>query len=77
VAKDVYDESVRDKTTMLDTTPVAITIRHLISTGTPERELLAAVARHYPELTSAELSAALQEATTAAERHAVEVARRH
>jgi hypothetical protein len=29
---------------MLYTTPIAATIRHLISTGTSERELLAAVA---------------------------------
>jgi hypothetical protein len=46
---------------MLDTTPVAIAIRHLISTGTPEHELLAVVARCFPELTLAELSEALQE----------------
>jgi hypothetical protein len=60
---------------VLDITPA--TIRHLISTGTPERQLLAAVAKRFPELSSAELSAALQEATTAAERHVVAVVRRH
>jgi hypothetical protein len=59
---------------MTDTTTVATEIRHLISTGTPERRLLATVAQHFPDLTPAELSQALQVATTAAERQA---ARRH
>jgi hypothetical protein len=52
---------------MLDTTPIA----HLVSTGTPEGELLAAVARLYPNLSPAGLSQALQVATTAAERRVV------
>jgi hypothetical protein len=59
---------------MLDTTPVTATIKHLISTGTTEQALLAAVARRFPDLSPAELSQALQVATTAAEQQA---ARRH
>jgi adenylosuccinate lyase len=46
----------------------ATEIRHLIATGTTERELLVKVARRFPDLTSAELSEALQDATAAAER---------
>ena len=53
---------------MLDTTPITDTIRHLISTGTTERDLLAAVARKFPELTRTEFVAALQDATAQAER---------
>ena len=53
---------------MTDTTQVATEIRHLITTGTTERELLVKVARKFPDLTSAELSEALQDATAAAER---------
>ena len=60
---------------MLDTTPITTEITRLISTGTTEQALLAAVARRFPELTPAELSAAIQEATAAAERQAAE--RRH
>ena len=48
---------------MLDTTPITDTIRHLISTGTTERELLAAVARKFPELTLTECVAALRDAS--------------
>ncbi len=59
---------------MLDTTPVTTAITRLISTGATEQALLAAVAHMFPNLTSAELSAALQVATTAAEKQAV---RRH
>ena len=59
---------------MLDTAPVTIAITRMISAGTTEHTLLAAVARLFPELTAAELSTALQVATTAAERHA---SRRH
>jgi uncharacterized protein (DUF433 family) len=59
---------------MLDTTPVTATIKRLIATGTTEQALLAAVARSFPDLSPAELSQALQVATTAAERQA---ARRH
>jgi hypothetical protein len=60
--------------TMLDTTPVATAITRLISTGTAEEALLAAVAYLFPELTPAELSQALQVAQAAAER---KVAARH
>ena len=56
---------------MPDTSEATATIRHLISTGITEQALLAAVARRFPELTPAELSAALQEATAAAERSAL------
>jgi hypothetical protein len=59
---------------MIDTTPVATEIRHLIVAGVAERELLVTVARKFPDLTSAELSVALQEATAQAEKRA---ARRH
>jgi len=59
---------------MLDTTPVTTAITRLISTGTAEQALLAAVAHLFPNLSPAELSAALQVATAAAERQA---ARRH
>ena len=56
---------------MLDTTPVATAITRLISTGTTERDLLAAVARKFPELTRTEFVAALQDATAQAERKAL------
>jgi hypothetical protein len=56
---------------MLDTTPVTTAITRLISTGTTEQALLAAVAQLFPNLTTAELSTALQEATAAAERKVV------
>jgi len=55
---------------MLDTTPVTTAITHLISTGTTEQALLAAVTHLFPKLSPAELSQALQVATTAAERRA-------
>jgi hypothetical protein len=55
---------------MLDTTPITTAITRLITAGTPEQALLAAVAQLFPNLTTAELSAALQEATAAAERQA-------
>ena len=55
---------------MLDTTQVATEIRHLITAGTAEQDLLVRVARRFPDLTSAELSEALQDATAAAERRA-------
>jgi hypothetical protein len=59
---------------MLDTTPVTTAITRLISTGTTEEALLTAVAHLFPNLSPAELSQALQVATTAAER---QVVRRH
>jgi hypothetical protein len=59
---------------MLDTTPATTVITRLISTGNTEQALLAAVAHLFPDLTPAELSAALQDATEAAERQA---SRRH
>ena len=59
---------------MLDTTAITTEIRHLIAIGTAENELLVKVARKFPDLTSAELSEALQDATAAAEAQA---ARRH
>jgi hypothetical protein len=59
---------------MLDTTPITTEITKLISAGTTEQALFAAVAQLFPHLTTAELSQALQVATTAAERQA---SRRH
>jgi hypothetical protein len=59
---------------MLDTTSITIEITKLIVAGIPEAELLARVVRQFPELTPAELWAALQDATAAAEKRA---ARRH
>jgi hypothetical protein len=56
---------------MLDTTPVTTAITRLISTGTTEEALLAAVAHLFPNLSPAELSQALQVATTEAERKAL------
>jgi hypothetical protein len=56
---------------MLDTTPLTTEIARLISTGTTEQALLAAVAYLFPNLSPAELSATLQEATAAAERQAL------
>ena len=59
---------------MLDTTPITTEITRLLSAGVTEGELVARVVRQFPEITPAELSTALQLATTAAERHAT---RRH
>jgi len=59
---------------MLDTTPVTTAITCLITAGTTEQLLLAAVAHLFPNLSPAELSQALQVATTDAERKAM---RRH
>jgi hypothetical protein len=56
---------------MLDTTPVTTAITRLISTGTTEQALLAAVAHMFPNLSPAELSQALQVAQTAAEHRAL------
>jgi uncharacterized protein (DUF433 family) len=59
---------------MLDTATITAAITRLIATGASEQALLAAVAYLFPNLTLAELSAALQEAQAAAERQAT---RRH
>jgi hypothetical protein len=59
---------------MLDTTPVATTIRHLISEGATGQQIVAALMRRFPNLTLAELSEALQAGTEQAER---EAAKRH
>jgi len=59
---------------MLDTTPITTEITRLISTGTTEQALLAAVSYLFPNLSLAELSAVLQEATAAAERR---ITRKH
>jgi hypothetical protein len=45
---------------MTDTTPVATEITRLIAAGMTERELVVAVAWRFPDITSAELSQALQ-----------------
>jgi hypothetical protein len=60
--------------TQIDTTPVTAQITRLMAIGTTEQAILTAVAHLFPELTSAELSAALQDATAQAERQA---SRRH
>jgi uncharacterized protein (DUF433 family) len=44
---------------MTDTTPITATITKLIAAGTTGDEILAAVVRHFPDLTPAELSAAM------------------
>jgi hypothetical protein len=59
---------------MLDTTSITTEITRLISAGTTEQAILAAVSYLFPNLSPAELSAALQQATAAAERQAT---RRH
>ena len=56
---------------MLDTTPVTSAITRLITAGTTEQTLLAAVAQLFPNLSPAELSRALQVAQAAAERRAL------
>ena len=53
---------------MLDTTPVTTAITRLISSGTTEQALLTVVAHLFPDLSLAELSQALQVATTEADR---------
>jgi uncharacterized protein (DUF433 family) len=57
---------------MLDTTPVTTEITRLISVGTTEQALLAAVSYLFPNLSPAELSAALQEATAKAEQRVLQ-----
>jgi hypothetical protein len=54
---------------MIDSTPITTEIARLIAAGTHESKLLFSVARKFPDLTSAELSAALLEATAASRRH--------
>jgi hypothetical protein len=56
---------------MLDTTPITTAITKLITSGTTEQALLAAVTHLFPNLSPTELSQALQVATTAAERKVV------
>jgi hypothetical protein len=56
---------------MHDTTQVSTSIAAMIRTGATEQALLAAAARLFPDLSPAELSAALQEATAAAEKQAM------
>ena len=56
---------------MLDTTPITTAITKLISTGTTEQALLAAVAHLFPDLSPTELLQALQVAQAQAERKAL------
>jgi len=56
---------------MLDTTPITTEITRLISTGTTEQALLAAVTTAFPDLSPAELSQVLQVAQAQAERKAL------
>jgi len=53
-----------------DTTAVVTIIKHLIAMGTTERVVMAEFLRRFPDISSAELSAALQDAAAAAERQA-------
>jgi hypothetical protein len=55
---------------MIDTTPFAVTIRNLITTGTTERDLLLKVVRRFLELSPRDFVAALQDATAQARKHA-------
>ena len=57
--------------TQIDTAPVTRELTRLISTGTTEAALLTAVAHLFPDLSSADLSAALQDATEQAQRRAM------
>jgi hypothetical protein len=61
-------------TTRIDTTSVTREITKLISNGSTEQALLTAVARLFPDLNSAELSRALQDATAQVEK---QIARKH
>jgi len=61
-------------TNNLDITPITTEIARLIVAGTTGSQLLAAVARRFPELTRSEFVSAFQDATAAAEKQA---ARRH
>jgi hypothetical protein len=56
---------------MLDTTSLTKAITKLITSGVSEGELLVRVTRQFPNLSPAELSQALQVATTEAERRAL------
>jgi hypothetical protein len=59
---------------MAETAAIAEEIRQLITTGATQAELIAVVAHLanlFPDMTIADLSAAMQEATAAAERRAV------
>ena len=56
-----------------DTSAVAKQLVRLMTAGTAERELVAAVARAFPDLERREFVAALQDATAAAEKRAVRV----
>src|SRR5262245_16059429 len=53
-----------------DTSAVANQLARLITAGTTERELVATVARAFPDLECREFVAALQDATAAAEKRA-------
>jgi hypothetical protein len=61
---------------ILDTTPVTTEITRLIAAGVGEDELVARVVRQFPNLTTAELSQALQVATATAEWRAAGTGRR-
>jgi uncharacterized protein (DUF433 family) len=59
---------------MTDTRPVTTAIAALITSGTTGQQIVTALVRRFPDLTLAELSEALLEASEAAERQA---SRRH
>jgi hypothetical protein len=54
-----------------DTTSVATEITRLTAAGGREHELVAKIARRFPDPTTAKLSAAAQDAATAAERQII------
>jgi hypothetical protein len=54
-----------------DTAAVANQLARLITAGTTEGELIAAVTRQFPDLERREFVAALQDATAAADKRAV------
>jgi hypothetical protein len=57
--------------TRTDTTAVVEAIRQLIVIGASEREFLTEVLRRFPDISSAELSAAMQDAMAEAEKYAL------
>jgi hypothetical protein len=56
---------------MPDTEPVTAAITRLIASGVADADLIATIARCYPDITRSEFMAALQVATAEAERQAL------
>ena len=57
--------------TQIDTSPVTHELTRLISQGSSEQALLSAVAHLFPDISSADLSAAIQDAVEEAQRRAL------